>query len=283
VAVPTHPGGEVFGDFGQASDAVEIEGLLYVLDTNNSRILVLDGSGIVKHVMREPADGSYRLDGALGIATDGEFLYVANTDDGEVLILDMDGLLIRRIGLDAGAPGGQPRPVGLFVGPDGGLVVSDVQNHRVLFLDSGGDVVQAAGTGARAAGSEGFNAPGGVTSDLDGYTYVADMLNGRVVKLSPEGDIVRQFGRLGDTAGTLSRPKDVAVDEAGRVYVSDGLLAVIQVFAADGEYLGLIGRKDGGDAGSGSIFAAPAGLSVTGGKLYVIDRFAGLFVFDLPD
>jgi anti-sigma factor RsiW len=72
------------------------------------------------------------------------------------------------------------------------------------------------------------------------------------------------------------------VDASGRVFVSDGLLAAVEVFAPDGTYLGLIGRRDPDDLSSESLFVAPAGLSLTGDRLLVTDRFAGLLAFDLP-
>jgi hypothetical protein len=137
------------------------------------------------------------------------------------------------------------------------------------------------GNGVRSGGSEGFNAPGGIALDGAGNLYVVDMLNSRVVEYSPEGIQVQQFGRPGDTAGTFSRPKDVAVDSSGNVYVSDGLLAAVQVFGPSGEYLGFIGREDSGDSNSGSLFTAPAGLAISGNRLYLVDRFEGLFVFQL--
>jgi sugar lactone lactonase YvrE len=283
VPVPTHPGGEVFGDYGQPSAVVELNGQLYVLDSGNDRILVQDGAGIVRHVIREPADGSYAFDGPLGIASDGRDLYVANTGAAQLLVIDTNGTLLRTVDLALDTSGERPRPVDLFVDSNGSLVVSDAANNRLLFYGAGGSFQRAAGTGARAAGGEGFNGPAGLTRDGSGFTYVADSLNGRVVKLSPDGEIVGQFGRPGDTAGTLSRPKDVAIDEAGNVYISDGLLAAVQIFDAGGEYLGFIGREDTDDPRSGSLFAAPAGLLVRAGKLYVIDRFHGLFVFGLPD
>jgi hypothetical protein len=72
----------------------------------------------------------------------------------------------------------------------------------------------------------------------------------------------------------------VAVDAGGNVYVSDSLLAAVQVFGPSGEYLGFIGREDPGDPRSKSLFTAP-GLSIAGDRLYVMDRFEGLFAFRL--
>ena len=98
---------------------------------------------------------------------------------------------------------------------------------------------------------------------------------------SPSGAFVAQFGELGDTAGALARPKGVVVDSEGNVFVSDGLLAAVQVFSPRGEYLGVIGRKDPTDPASGSLFQAPAGLWLEDERLYVMDRLAGLITLDL--
>jgi DNA-binding beta-propeller fold protein YncE len=282
IKAPVHPG-ESLGKYGQPADVVEIDGVYFVLDTGNNRILAQDRVGTVMRVIDGSAGEGYRLDEPMALASDGRLLYVANTRAAQVLILDRSGALVRAIDLAATAPADvTPRPVGLALTADGGIVVSDLDNNRLLYFDAEGTLLRTVGAGARAAGSGGFNAPGGVTVDEAGFTYVADILNGRVAKVSPEGEIVQQFGRPGDTAGTFSRPKDVAVDAAGNVYVSDGLLAAVQVFDAGGAYLGFIGRADPEDRRSGSLFMAPAGISVAGDKLYVMDRFAGLLVFDLP-
>src|SRR3972149_5169230 len=98
-------------------------------------------------------------------------------------------------------------------------------NRRVWRYEGEGRLLWAAGGGSRSGGAEGLNTPGGLALDAAGNVYVVDILNGRVVKLSPEGSFLGQYGRLGDTAGTLSRPEDVAVDAAGNGYASDSLLA----------------------------------------------------------
>lgn len=268
--------------YTQPADAVEIVGALFVLDTGNNRILVQDTAGAVQRVIDGLADGQPLLKAPMAIASDGRYLYVANAGASEVLVLEPGGLLVRRVDLNPDAAAGQSaRPVGVAVTAGGALVVSDPDHNRVLQLGAEGQLLRSLG-GARASGTEGFSAPTGVATDGAGNLYVVDTLNGRVVKLSPDGAFLQQFGRPGDTAGTFSRPKDVAADASGNVYVSDGLLAAVQVFSPKGEYLGFIGRSDPDDPRSGSLFKAPAGISVSGNRLYVVDRFAGLLVFQLP-
>ena len=283
IASPSFSHGSADADYAQPAGVAELGGLLYVLDTGNNRILAQNTAGTVRQVIDGSRDGEPTLRGAMSIATDGRYLYVANTGSSQIVVLEPNGQVVRTVDLASEAPAGRPpRPVGLAVRPDGALLVSDADGNRVLYYNAEGRLQWALGDGARASGSEGFNSPGGVAVDVAGYTYVVDILNSRVVKLSPDGALVRQFGRPGDTAGTFSRPKDVAIDAAGTVYVSDGLLAAVQVFSANGDYLGFIGRADPGDPHSQSLFTAPAGLAVANGKLWVVDRFGGLFAFQLP-
>lgn len=269
--------------YRQPSSIAVLQGRRFLLDTGNSRILELDESGTVRHVLDGSPDERLLLDRAMAITGDGRYLYVANSGSSQILVLEPGGRVVKVLTLEPASPADvAPRPIGLAVTGQGELFVSDAENHRVLHYDGDGRLLQAIGSGKRAGGDEGFNTPAGLALDDAGNLYVVDTLNGRVVELSKSGAVLRQFGRLGDTAGSLSRPKDVAVDRAGNVYVSDGLLAAVQVFSAGGEYLGFVGREHPGDRHSRSLFQAPAGLEIVQDKLYVVDRFAGLFVFQLP-
>lgn len=271
------PGG---GEWMFPAASVEAGGATFVLDTGNNRVLKLDAAGTVTGTL----DEGVGLAGPMALATDGERLYIANSMASQVVAMALDGTVEKTLTLAPG-PGDAlaPRPIGIAVLKTGGIAVSDANNHRVLFLDADGNLTGAAGTGARAGGQDGFNVPSALTTDTAGNLYVVDTLNGRVVKLSPEGAYAGEFGKLGDTAGALARPKGVAVDGEGHVFVSDGLKAAVEVFAADGTYLGMIGRRRADDATSDSIFQAPAGLRITGGTMYVVDRMGGLVTLGLSE
>jgi len=258
------------------------DGSVFVLDTENNRILMLDETGRVTATFDSTSDERLGLRGPMAIASDGRSLFVANSLAAQVLVLDLSGHLQKTLSLEPVSEGAvTPRPIGLALTPDGNIAVADADNHLVLLLDPDGNILKIIGAGARATGPDGFNVPGALTLDGDGNIYVVDTLNGRVVKLSPDGTFIRQFGELGDTAGALARPKGVAVDPEGNVFVSDGLTAAVQVFSPAGDYLGVIGRSDPTDPASGSIFQAPAGLWLDGTRLYVMDRLAGLITLDL--
>lgn len=263
------------------ADAVTVGDDTFVLDTGNNRIFRLGPDGATLATWGTRLDSANTLNMPMAIDTDGKQLFVANSLGAEVLVLDLTGKVKKTLALPAGVSGKAARPIGIAVTHDGGIVVSDANNHQVLRYDMKWNIVWRAGTGTRAGGSVGFNVPGAVALDDGGNVYVVDTLGARVVELSPAGAFVRHFGERGDTVGKLSRPKGVAVDHDGRIFVSDGLLAAVEVFGADGSYLGLIGRRDPRKLNSTSLFVAPAGLSITPDTLTVTDRYAGVLTFDL--
>jgi DNA-binding beta-propeller fold protein YncE len=264
------------------ASAVPAGDAIFVVDTGNDRLLKLDRDGRVGAAIGGGFAEGLELQQPMALSSDGRRLFIANSLASEVVVVDLSGTAEKVIRLEPLTAGeGAPRPIGVAVTPEGGVVVSDAANHRVLILDGEGQLVRTVGTGRRASGSDGFNVPGALAVDGAGNIYVVDTLNGRVVKMSADGRFLAQFGERGKTAGTLSRPKGVAVDDGGRVFVSDGLLAAVEVFAPDGTYLGVIGRKTPENPALGSMFEAPAGLWLTGDTLYVADRFAGLIVLKL--
>lgn len=264
------------------ADVSVIDGRIFVLDTNNGRILEVNQSGAVVQILDSEMDQRLALALPMAMRAHDGMLYVANSGGGDIVVVNPDGAVDRVVTPDVPAGPKPVRPVGIDVTHDGSIFLSDADNHRVLRLDEDGELLSTIGLGIRDSGEYGLNTPGGISVDGDGNVYVVDMLNYSVKKYSPSGDYLATLGEAGDTEASFSRPKSVEVDGSGRVFVSDTLLVAIEAFQPDGVYAGFIGRKDTNDRTSGSIFQAPHGLTADGDTLYVIDRFAGLFAFRLP-
>lgn len=57
----------------------------------------------------------------------------------------------------------------------------------------------------------------------DGSIYITDAMNFRVQRFGPDGLVRSLFGQAGDGTGDFAKPKGVAVDSAGTIYVVDAL------------------------------------------------------------
>jgi DNA-binding beta-propeller fold protein YncE len=88
--------------------------------------------------------------------------------------------------------------------------------------------------------------------------------------LSPEGQLVRQFGEPGDAMGYFSRPKGVAVDSSGNIYVGDSQRDMIQVFDDNGSLVSAFGKNG---VGRGR-FWMPSGIFIDSRDyIYVADTY----------
>jgi len=139
-------------------------------------------------------------------------------------------------GATAGAAANQlSTPEGIWVDAMGYLYVSDNANYRIQKFPPGSTsttngVTIAGGNGYGTAANQ-LPAPMGLFVDTTGNVYVADAgSNYRVQKFPPGSTSATNgitvaggngIGVTGTGANQLNRPWDVAVDDAGYIYVSD--------------------------------------------------------------
>ncbi len=83
-----------------------------------------------------------------------------------------------------------------------------------------------------------FNYPTNVAIDgRNSNIVVCDTQNFRIQIFDKDGHFIRRFGKVGDRPGTFARPKGVAVDTEGHIYVTDSAFNNIQIFNDKGELL----------------------------------------------
>ncbi|WP_411114711.1 RICIN domain-containing protein [Streptomyces sp. 029-5] len=150
-----------------------------------------------------------------------------------------------------------------------------------------------AGTGV--AGFKGDNAPAvsaelnrpyGVAVDSVGTLYVAEFNNHRIRRITTDGKISTVAGTgvagfSGDngpaTSAQLNKPREVAVDSAGAVYVADSSNHRVRKITADGKISTVAGTGAAGFAGDGGPATAarlnlPLGVAVdSAGIVYISD------------
>ena len=255
-----------------------------VLVTPDNRVLVLDG--VSNRVVSYSADGKFlgtfgqggkgegELDMPLGMAMDAQGrIYIADTRNHRIQIYSDRGEYLSQIELPYEEGMHKPDPVDVVVDDKRGLLyVVDNENHRVLTF--GLEQQDYIGTIGKMGHNRGeFRWPFSITLDGEGIAYVVDVVNTAVRTIRPEEKwgFGNDIGGWGVEKGELFRPKGVAVNEAGQVFVADSYLGVIQVFDRAGNFLAVVGNE----ANEVRRFVTPTRLYVDRqGLLYVVEMFA---------
>ena len=95
-------------------------------------------------------------------------------------------------------------------------------------------------------------------------------MNFRIQVFDLDGMFRSNFGKLGDGTGDFSKPKGIAVDSEGHIYVVDAEFDVVQIFDKQGKLLLIFG---GSGTQEGQFFL-PAGIFIDEkDKIYVCDSY----------
>jgi DNA-binding beta-propeller fold protein YncE len=115
-----------------------------------------------------------------------------------------------------------------------------------------------------------FRYPGIITFLPDARIAVVDILNTRVQIFERTGRFSIEVGEWGVLPGQLFRPKGVAVDSNGQLYVSDSYMNLIQVFTDTGVFVYVLQVNRITNA-----FKTPAGLTISNNNyLYVAEMLS---------
>lgn len=218
----------------------------------------------------EYAYGAHRFSSPAGVACGADRrLFVSDAALAAVVELDAQGRTVRRIG-----EGQLGRPTGLALDRERGeLYVADTGTHEIRVFDGEGRAVRRFGRRGEAEGE--FNFPTHLWF-RGGELYVADTMNGRVqVFARGESRPRLVLGTRGLYVGQLVRPKGVATDSAGNIYVIESYYDHLLVYDREGRFLlpiGGLGRGEG-------QFYLPSGLwTDERDRVYVADMFNGRVV-----
>jgi len=154
--------------------------------------------------------------------------YIADSGNSRIVKLAPDGKVLAVFGDDERYGPRLNQPLGIAtvtVDNEPVTAVADTRNNRVVIYDANGRFVRIVNAADHAG--VGLNDPEGVALDgLSRRILVADTMNHRVVVYNWEGAVESTIGDV----KTLQYPKGVAVDSAGRIYISNFNRNQISVF-----------------------------------------------------
>ncbi|WP_018504986.1 protein kinase domain-containing protein [Parafrankia discariae] len=248
-----------------------------------------------------PAVGPIGNPSGVAVGGDGA-LYLTDYSYNRVWKIDRAGQISTLAGTGTpgfsgdGGPATQAQlnsPLGVAVGGDGALYLTDYSNHRIRKIDRAGQISTLAGTGTPGFSGDGgpatqaqLNSPNGIAIGGDGTLYIADYGNSRIRKIDPAGQISTLAGTgtpgfSGDggpaTQAQLNRLDGVAVGGDGTLYLTDYDNSRIRKIDPAGQISTLAGTGTPGFSGDGgpatqAQFRSPFGVAVGGdGTLYLTD------------
>jgi uncharacterized protein (TIGR03437 family) len=184
-------------------------------------------------------------------------------------------------------------PTGVFVQPQGTLLIADVGNSRIRQIGLNGVITTVAGNGGQGySGDNGpaidatFYNPVRAISDAAGNIYIADQSNHRVRMVDTTGTVttiagtgVQSFSGDGGpaTSAALNNPTSVALDGAGNLYICDQFNQRIRKVDTTGIITTIAGTGAQGYSGDGGL-ATNATLNYPGGM--AIDSSGNIFFSD---
>jgi len=243
-------------------------GRVYVSDVSREALYVFDETA-GKMSVWEMASAKDHFLTPIGLAPAPKGgVLVADAQLGYVAHLDHDGHPVGVIGR-----GQLSWPTGVARDPiSGHIYVSETHGHDIKVFDADGKLLKTLGKRGVAPGD--FNSPTFLYLVKD-KLYVTDTLNARVQVLSLDGKPLLTVGKRGLYMGDMPRPKGVAVDNDGNIYVVESYFDYLLIFNAAGQFLMPIG---GTGNGVGDFYQPGGVWADQHNRIYIADTFNGRVV-----
>jgi DNA-binding beta-propeller fold protein YncE len=246
---------------GPTGIAVGDDGLIYVCDTWNHRIVVLDDTGRVVREFGAFADTADATDaspeqgsffGPRAVTVYNNEIYVVDTGNERVQVFGLDGTFIRAFGGYGTAPSQFIEPVGIAIDSEGHVYVADSGNARIsVFSTSGAPLAQWP---VDAWNGNQYFEPY-LAFDDQGLLYVSSSATSSVEVFDPNGTLVLAIHQVG--TDQLEQPVGMAWSPEGSLLITDKSRNAVFRFTPDEGMRAAIEQETGELVQAGTPGASP--------------------------
>lgn len=208
--------------------ATDDNGSIYLSDTYSHRVLKFSLPSDVPIVVGEmlaPGPSPNQFNHPSGIIVNRELVYVCDTENHQVRILDSNLNYLHQLHcLDM-------CPIDIDFDVNGNMYVLDCSNKNIrVFENSSHRITPPHIIHLKDSQHHKLQAPTGICIDANGFIYITDKQKHGVLVLNSAGKFKMFFGTKGSSEGEFNIPCGIAVDTQGHVYVCDSGNRRVQVF-----------------------------------------------------
>ncbi|MBC8200642.1 MAG: hypothetical protein H8E86_01250 [Planctomycetes bacterium] len=203
--------------------SIDDSGLIWIADTHQQRVLVLDQDGNEVRSFGEygTGDGQFLYPTDIAFGNDGEIYVSEYGGNDRVNVFTREGKFQYSFGYFGSDLEGFLRPQSIAISPStGNLFIADAGNHRIVERTTHGEVVRVIGTAGRGQGELLY--PYGIVFDTPSTFLVAEFGNNRLQRFSADGVALEMYGGAGDAVGLFKTPWAVELGREGVIVADTG-------------------------------------------------------------
>ncbi|MBU0465896.1 MAG: hypothetical protein KKD21_15810 [Proteobacteria bacterium] len=282
---------------------------LYIADTKNHKIRMVDASGNISTVAGTGAAGysgdndpaiNAQLNEPLGIYIGILYLYIADSKNHRIRAFKfVNSKIYTAAGTGVGGYSGDGGPAvdanlnepsDIYFDSSEYLFIADTKNHAIRQVTNYNVISTVAGTGDAGDSGDGapatlakLNEPRGILKDASNDLYIADTRNHKIRRVD-FGDISTFIGGIGDGDGgaallaRLDEPNGIFKDASENLYIADTMHHRIRMVDTSGNISTVAGTGEPGNVGNEGDLATAVELNEprgifkdSSGNLYIAD------------